>query len=241
MPTAEALTKYRSVKLYSRAPKESRVRFLIRESEKDMLNVLQSEHIQDLASGLKGPKGIDHLIKSVKEVNTEVIKESIDEMSRYRLMRLRRAVKGKVSLDDIDNILSSRDINALFKGKTLNQRIHLASLKQRSDLYSLMNTYGGQDDFGRIVSRYLESQRAYHSSAQILVSETSRAQQEIIRHAGKYLKAKNKVRYKWILSTLPNRKPDICDDYADHGLYTENSLPGYPHTFCYCSVALVLK
>lgn len=60
-----------------------------------------------------------------------------------------------------------------------------------------------------------------------------------------YVAEQGNYLFRWNLSNAPNRKRDICDDFAEEktdygvGVYDISSLPPYPHENCLCYIEVI--
>lgn len=116
------------------------------------------------------------------------------------------------------------------------------NLQRRREVISLVTHTKHITDPAQLKAAILSQYTSYRNDARIIYSELVRARRQVVIEVATELELN--VRY--VLSTLPGRKPDICDWYASRnayglgrGVYPTNKVPEYPHPFCACSLAVV--
>jgi hypothetical protein len=213
---------------------------LIKEAEGRMRRALRSPEVESILNARKLDVG--ELSRVINSKTKEEISGLLRDVSDRRMNILQKKLGSSVLSDrDISRIVKAqaRKTKQLFLGKTLGKRIGIVNKRFAADLNSFTKAFSGRDDFRQMLARFLKSKRAYQFKARLLVSEGNRINQDIVRETGDHLSDKGYiVRYRWILSTLPGRKWDICDVYADKKYFTQRTLPQYPHPFCYCHVEI---
>lgn len=195
-------------------------------------------------------------IRSQKDLNTaELVGQMSDDISIRlwdtftaqvrRQIRLHADEAGvKLTQLEVDEMVGDFGFGGKFLGKTLEQRmaaIRKDMMKGVEDImsdFTIKNKAEAIKDF--MTGKYWGT-NAYRPMSRLAVSEFNRIGQETASFVGESLANRGiHARYEWILSTLPNRKYDICDVYAHKRFFTAATLPRYPHPFCACEVRIVL-
>lgn len=156
----------------------------------------------------------------------------------------------KIPAKDLKWMANQHPVNNKFEGLTVRQRLNKwnnLNKKAISRIQALKLTAAKElKEIRQYLSGHNFGQNAFRPTARIIVSEMNRAQQQSGKIMGDYLRGQgHQVAYYWELSSLPNRKRDICDELAEGqhsfghkfigmGMWAQKYRPSYPHPFCYC-------
>lgn len=207
-------------------------------------------------------KNLDKLLVG-NALNNEIKKivlSNIESATREALMVEVKALKKigiSVPQKDIDWMAKQHPPNSQFRGRSVKQRLVKWNNVNKRAIKRIKALKLPKTDELREIRQYLSGhnvgQSAFRPTARLAVSEMNRAQQQVGKIMGGYLRGQgHSIAYFWELSTLPNRKLDICDDYAigQHffghkfigiGMWSQKTKPEYPHSFCYCKLRVVLQ
>jgi hypothetical protein len=179
----------------------------------------------------------------VSTVSASILNILEDQAEKFIKLHLSEA---KVALPkkELTKLIESYKIGSRFKGRTLKQRLHRINKDIELEIrkiFSDVSLKNKELEISNYMTGRYRGASAFRPLSRLAVSEVSRLRQETAPFVGDRLKKLGmKVKYEWVLSTLPGRKYDICDVYAKKRFFTRESLPAYPHPFCYCKVRLVV-
>lgn len=184
----------------------------------------------------------------IRIVLDDIIRLAVDRSLMFGIKRNIESLKESgVNLTDIDATRISKrySYKAEFEGKPLSTRLYqlerttheaLKNIAGRVNLEQNVKLKAARDYItGEILGR-----NTFRPAAIITVSESRRAIQESGALVAEYLEEEGINAYCiWHLSILPNRKKDVCDDYAQTGIFRSKDVPRYPHSSCGCWVETV--
>jgi len=187
------------------------------------------------------------IINSTYDSVKTIVYKGIEEAKITELNRQLKLLGLNLSKAEKTKLLAGLDANKVFKGLTLNKRIHRLSNISKLDLKKILSKKMSIPLKTEQIKKYLlgtyQGRNGLRPATVVAVSEINRTAQEVPKELFKYLKKNNKLpkglKFEWVLSTIAGRQKDICDVYAEHKYYTDKTIPSYPHPNCGCSINLV--
>lgn len=183
----------------------------------------------------------------IRSVLDDIIRSAVNRSLMFGIKRNIESLKESgINLNDIDatRISKRNRYYAEFEGKPLANRLYQLERNTHEALKNIAGTNVDQEFKLKMARDYITGEllgrNTFRPAAIMTVSESRRAIQESGVLVAEYLEEEGTPAYCiWHLSLLPNRKKDVCDDYAQVGIFRPKDVPRYPHSSCACWVETV--